>query len=94
MMVKNIILLIGKTKEKWRDVLVVRRIELYLQNEDMVGWVSIAGTTINYPVMQSRNNPTFYLKHNFEKEYSKWKANRVYVNKDAQKIIILEPSKE
>ena len=28
------------------------------------------------------------------KEYSKWKANRVYVNKDAQKIIILEPSKE
>ena len=37
--------------------------ELYLQNEDMVGWISIAGTTINYPVMQSRNNPTFYLKH-------------------------------
>ena len=28
------------------------------------------------------------------KEYSKWKASRVYVNKDAQKIIILEPSKE
>ena len=28
------------------------------------------------------------------KEYSKWKANRVYVNKDAQKIVILEPSKE
>ena len=27
-------------------------------------------------------------------EYSKWKASRVYVNKDAQKIIILEPSKE
>lgn len=44
--------------------------ELYLQNEDMVGWISIAGTTINYPVMQSKNNPNFYLKHNFEKEYS------------------------
>ena len=28
------------------------------------------------------------------KEYSKWKANRVYVNKDAQKVVILEPSKE
>lgn len=28
------------------------------------------------------------------KEYSKCKANRVYVNKDAQKITILEPSKE
>lgn len=44
--------------------------ELYLQNEDMVGWISIAGTTINYPVMQSGNNLNFYLKHNFEKEYS------------------------
>lgn len=44
--------------------------ELYLQNEDMVGWISIDGTTINYPVMQSVNEPNFYLKHNFEKEYS------------------------
>lgn len=44
--------------------------ELYLQNEDMAGWISIDGTTINYPVMQTKNNPNFYLKHNFEKEYS------------------------
>ncbi|WP_417717602.1 hypothetical protein [Ruminococcus sp.] len=44
--------------------------ELYLQNEDMVGWLSIDGTEINYPVMQTPNNPNFYLKHNFEKEYS------------------------
>lgn len=44
--------------------------ELYLQNEDMAGWISIAGTTINYPVMQSKNKPDFYLKHNFEKSYS------------------------
>ena len=43
---------------------------MYLQNEDMVGWIFIAGTTINYPVMQSGNNLNFYLKHNFEKEYS------------------------
>lgn len=28
------------------------------------------------------------------KEYGKWKASRVYVNKDAQKVVILEPSKE
>ena len=28
------------------------------------------------------------------KDYGKWKQSRVYVNKDAQKIIILEPSKE
>lgn len=51
------------------DILAKYR-ELYLQNEDMVGWISIAGTTINYPVMQTKNNPNFYLKRNFEKEYS------------------------
>lgn len=44
--------------------------ELYLQNEDMVGWLSIAGTTVNYPVMQTPNEPNYYLKRNFEKEYS------------------------
>lgn len=44
--------------------------ELYLQNEDMVGWISIDGTTVNYPVMQTPNDPNFYLKHNFEKAYS------------------------
>lgn len=44
--------------------------ELYLQNEDMVGWISIAVTNINYPVMQTPNEPNFYLKHNFDKEYS------------------------
>lgn len=44
--------------------------ELYLQNEDMVGWISIAGTKLSYPVMQTPNNPNFYLKHNFEKAYS------------------------
>lgn len=44
--------------------------ELHLQNEDMVGWISIASTDINYPVMQTPNNANFYLKHNFNKEYS------------------------
>lgn len=44
--------------------------ELFLQNTDMAGWISIDGTKLNYPVMQTPNEPNFYLKHNFEKEYS------------------------
>ena len=43
---------------------------LYQQNGDLVGWISIADTNINYPVMQSVNEPNFYLKHGFDKEYS------------------------
>ena len=44
--------------------------ELYHQNGDLVGWISIADTNINYPVMQSVNEPNFYLKHGFDKAYS------------------------
>lgn len=44
--------------------------ELHLANEDMVGWLSIPDTSINYPVMQTVQQPNFYLKRNFEKEYS------------------------
>lgn len=44
--------------------------ELFLQNPDMVGWIKVEGTNINYPVMQTPNEPNFYLKNNFEKEYS------------------------
>lgn len=28
--------------------------ELYMQNNDMVGWIKVEDTKINYPVMQSR----------------------------------------
>ena len=43
---------------------------LFNQNSDFVGWISIDGTNINYPVMWTPNNPNYYLKHSFEKEYS------------------------
>lgn len=45
-------------------------LSLYEQNNDMVGWIRIEDTNINYPVVQSVDNPNFYLKHNFSKDYS------------------------
>ena len=44
--------------------------ELYEQNNDLVGWICIEDTKINYPVMQSVDNPNFYLKHGFDKAYT------------------------
>ena len=42
---------------------------LYEMNPDMVGWIKIEGTPIDYPVMQtSVDNRDFYLYRNFEKE--------------------------
>lgn len=45
--------------------------QLYTKNPDLVGWISIDGTKINYPVVQSApDNANYYLKRNFEKKYS------------------------
>lgn len=43
---------------------------LYLENSDMVGWIQIEGTGIDYPVMQTPADPNYYLKHDFEKHYT------------------------
>ena len=40
--------------------------ELFLMNPDLVGWVSIEGTKLNYPVVQSgTDNVDFYLNRDF-----------------------------
>lgn len=36
----------------------------------MVGWIQIEGTNIDYPVMQTPADPSYYLKHDFEKNYT------------------------
>ena len=40
---------------------------LYEKHNDMIGWLSIDGTIIDYPVMQNEDNE-YYLHHNFYKE--------------------------
>lgn len=42
--------------------------ELYELNSDIVGWLKIPGTVIDYPVMQTPDKPDYYLKRNFDKE--------------------------
>lgn len=55
---------------------------LYLQNNDMVGWIKIEDTKINYPVLQSKDNPNFYLKHGFDKAYTDYGCPYVQENCD------------
>ena len=57
---------------------------LYAQNSDLAGWIQIDGTGINYPVMQSKQDPDFYLKHNFEKADSPHGCPYVQANCDLQ----------
>ena len=45
--------------------------ELHNENPDMVGWLQIEGTKVNYPVMQtSVDNANFYLYRDFDKNES------------------------
>ncbi|WP_233789378.1 MULTISPECIES: class B sortase [Coriobacteriia] len=40
-------------------------------NPDIVAWVSVAGTEIDYPVVQARSDdPTFYLDHDVYREWN------------------------
>lgn len=57
---------------------------VYEQNPDFVGWISIDGTNINYPVMQTPGNPDFYLKHAFDKSYSDYGVPYVQENCDLE----------
>jgi len=38
------------------------------ENSDTVAWLSVDGTNINYPIVQTQDNE-FYLNHGFDKKY-------------------------
>ena len=38
---------------------------LYEKNHDLIGWLSIAGTVIDYPVMQTPEDEDYYLDYDF-----------------------------
>lgn len=43
---------------------------LIAENSDCIGWLRISGTKIDYPVMQTKGNPQYYLRRDFNKQYS------------------------
>ena len=44
--------------------------ELIVANTDCIGWLSIDGTNISYPVMHTPNDPQKYLRRSFYGQYS------------------------
>ena len=53
--------------------------ELKKQNNDIIGWIKIENTLINYPVLQCEDN-NFYMTHNYKKEYSA--EGSIFLDKD------------
>ncbi len=39
-------------------------------NNDFVGWISFEDTPLDYPVVQTKDEPEYYLRRSFQKEYS------------------------
>ena len=56
------------------DGILVEYAGLYELNKDMVGWLEIPNTELDYPVMQTPDEPNFYLERDFDKEKSNWGA--------------------
>lgn len=51
------------------------------QNPDVMGWINIPGTTIDYPILQSGDDTeeNFYLNHDLERKYKF--AGSVYIQR-------------
>lgn len=60
---------VPKNEVPRNTVILERYKDLYNTNNDMVGWIKIEGTHINYPVVQSAmGNESYYLYRNFDKK--------------------------
>lgn len=55
-------------------------------NKKLIGWIKIADTYIDYPVMQTTDNE-YYLDHNINQEYDK--NGSIFMDKDCD---VLKPS--
>lgn len=44
--------------------------DLYLENNDIMGWIKIDDTKLDYPVMITPEEPEYYIHKNFSGEYS------------------------
>lgn len=51
------------------DGILYRYSVLYKRNDEMAGWIQLAGTVINYPVMLTPQDEEYYLKKGFDKKY-------------------------
>ena len=53
--------------------------ELQKENPDIIGWIEIENTNINYPVLQAADND-FYMNRNYKKQWSS--SGSIFLDKD------------
>lgn len=65
------------TEEKTERMLKLE--ELQKENEDIVAWLEIDGTSIDYPILQAEDN-SYYLNHDYQKKYAG--TGSIFLDKD------------
>lgn len=70
----------NKEQTENEPVILSRYSDLYKENSDLIGWLSIDGMEIDYPVMQCEDDE-YYLHHDFYGNDSKYGC--LYVRKEA-----------
>ncbi len=68
-------------------VILPEYLPLYEMNNHMVGWIKIEGTKVNYPVMQTPEQPDYYLSRGFDQQFSRFGS--IYVRESCD---VNEPS--
>ena len=61
---------VHRTAEAAMPPILDEYLTLYNRNKRLIGWIQIADTNIDYPVMQTVNNE-YYLDRNFSQEYDR-----------------------
>lgn len=65
------------TNQETERILKVQKLQE--ENSDIVGWLEIEGTSINYPVLQGTDNE-YYMTHNYKKQKSQ--NGSIFLTKD------------
>lgn len=58
----------GEVKTAGGKSVMKRYKKLYKKNSDLIGWITVKGTQIDYPVMQTPKDAEYYLHRNYKKE--------------------------
>lgn len=59
-----------ETQEEEEQQILPQYEDLYQENQDLFGWIKIDDTPIDYPVMQTFDDPTFYIHRDWDKNES------------------------
>lgn len=53
-----------------KGTIIGKYVPIWQKNNDLIGWITIEGTKIDFPVMQTKEDPEYYLRRDFDGEPS------------------------